>query len=80
MDLQRTIGRNTPPGPNRGWRGNIWLPPARGLRGAGGDRESARYSALAGGKRLRPALLMEFYRLCGGEPGKACCLLPALWR
>ena len=25
-----------------------------------------KYSALAGGKRLRPALLLEFYRICGG--------------
>ena len=33
--------------------------------------ESARYSALSGGKRLRPALLMEFYRLCGGQPQDA---------
>lgn len=28
---------------------------------------AARYSLLAGGKRLRPVLLLEFYRLCGGE-------------
>lgn len=28
---------------------------------------AARYSALAPGKRLRPALLMEFYTLCGGQ-------------
>lgn len=27
-----------------------------------------RYSLLAGGKRLRPLLVMEFCRLCGGEP------------
>lgn len=27
---------------------------------------AARYSLLAGGKRLRPILLLEFYRLCGG--------------
>ncbi len=29
---------------------------------------ACRYSLLDGGKRLRPALLMEFYRLCGGNP------------
>lgn len=28
---------------------------------------AARYSLLAGGKRIRPILLLEFYRLCGGE-------------
>ena len=40
-----------------------YLAPQPGLLGR--VMESARYSALAGGKRLRPALLMEFYRLCG---------------
>lgn len=34
---------------------------------AGRLTEACRYSLLSGGKRLRPALLMEFYRLCGGE-------------
>ena len=29
--------------------------------------DAARYSALAPGKRLRPALLLEFYTLCGGQ-------------
>lgn len=29
--------------------------------------EAMKYSALAGGKRLRPAILLEFYRLCGGK-------------
>ena len=29
--------------------------------------EAARYSLLGGGKRLRPALLLEFHRACGGE-------------
>ena len=28
--------------------------------------KACRYSLLGGGKRLRPALLLEFYRLCGG--------------
>ena len=30
--------------------------------------KAARYSALSGGKRLRPSLLLEFYRVCGGTP------------
>lgn len=30
--------------------------------------KAMRYSAIAGGKRLRPALVMEFYRLSGGNP------------
>lgn len=30
-----------------------------------------RYSLLAGGKRLRPVLLLEFCRLCGGDPEAA---------
>lgn len=29
--------------------------------------EAMDYSLLAGGKRIRPALLMEFYRVCGGN-------------
>ncbi len=33
--------------------------------------EACRYSLLAGGKRIRPCLLLEFYRLCGGNPQKA---------
>lgn len=28
---------------------------------------ACRYSLLGGGKRIRPALLLEFYRLCGGS-------------
>lgn len=32
---------------------------------------ACRYSLLSGGKRLRPALLMEFFRLCGGQPEQA---------
>ncbi|HCF82612.1 MAG TPA: geranyl transferase [Ruminococcaceae bacterium] len=35
---------------------------------------AARYSLSAGGKRLRPALVMEFCKICGGEPDTA---LPA---
>ena len=30
--------------------------------------EAMRYSALAGGKRIRPVLTLEFCRLCGGKP------------
>ena len=33
--------------------------------------EAMRYSLLAGGKRLRPVLCMEFCRLCGGEEEEA---------
>ena len=37
-----------------------------------GDRQviydAARYSLLNGGKRLRPALLLEWYSMCGGKP------------
>ena len=33
--------------------------------------EAMEYSLLAGGKRLRPVLAMEFCRLCGGEPSRA---------
>lgn len=35
---------------------------------------AARHSLMAGGKRIRPALVMEFCRVCGGEPEAA---LPA---
>lgn len=30
-------------------------------------RQAMRYSLLCGGKRIRPVLLLEFYRLCGGK-------------
>lgn len=33
--------------------------------------DSMRYSLLAGGKRIRPVLLLEFCRLCGGNPSAA---------
>lgn len=33
--------------------------------------EAMRYSLLDGGKRIRPLLVLEFCRLCGGEPQKA---------
>ena len=32
---------------------------------------ACRYSLLAGGKRIRPMLLLEFYRLCGGRVEEA---------
>lgn len=31
------------------------------------------YSVMLGGKRIRPALMMEFCRVCGGEPEDALC-------
>jgi geranylgeranyl diphosphate synthase type II len=34
---------------------------------AGRLEEAMRYSLLSGGKRLRPMLTLEFYRLCGGS-------------
>ncbi|MBR6693705.1 MAG: polyprenyl synthetase family protein [Clostridia bacterium] len=41
--------------------------------------DAMKYSALAGGKRLRPSLLLEFYRLCGGEYiDDALCFAAAL--
>ena len=41
--------------------------------GEGYDRifEAAKYSAMAGGKRLRPVIVLEFCRLCGGDIEKA---------
>ena len=33
--------------------------------------DAARYSLSAGGKRIRPALVMEFCKVCGGEPEMA---------
>lgn len=33
--------------------------------------EAMRYSLLAGGKRIRPILVLEFCRICGGDPKKA---------
>ena len=33
--------------------------------------EAMRYSLLAGGKRIRPMLVLEFCRLCGGDPEAA---------
>lgn len=43
-----------------------YIQPQKDL-GQGTVFEAARYSAMAGGKRLRPALVLEFCRLCGGD-------------
>ncbi len=40
--------------------------------------EAARYSLMAGGKRIRPVMLMEFYRLCGGMDDAALPFAAAL--
>lgn len=40
--------------------------------------KAVRYSALSGGKRLRPALVLEFCRVCGGELEKAVPFAAAL--
>lgn len=40
--------------------------------------EAARYSAMAGGKRIRPALVLEFCRVCGGDIEAAMPLACAL--
>ena len=39
--------------------------------GADGLRQAMAYSLLAGGKRIRPALCLEFCRICGGDIQKA---------
>lgn len=41
--------------------------------GEGYDRifEATKYAAMAGGKRLRPVLVLAFCRLCGGDENKA---------
>lgn len=39
--------------------------------------DAMRYSLLAGGKRIRPVLMLEFYKICGGENNIlpiACCV------
>ena len=40
--------------------------------------EAANYSLLAGGKRLRPIFVMDFCRMCGGEPEDALPLAAAI--
>ena len=39
---------------------------------------AARYSLLSGGKRIRPVLLTEFYRICGGDDDCAMNFAAAL--
>lgn len=40
--------------------------------------KAARHSLTAGGKRLRPALVMEFCRVCGGDPESALPVAAAI--
>ena len=40
--------------------------------------KAARHSLKAGGKRIRPALVMEFCRVCGGEPEDALAVACAI--
>jgi len=40
--------------------------------------DAARYSLLMGGKRIRPAIVLEFCKLCGGEEGDALDFAVAL--
>ncbi len=40
--------------------------------------DAARYSLLNGGKRIRPVIMMEFCRLCGGDPKDALDFAVAL--
>ena len=40
--------------------------------------EAMRYSLLAGGKRIRPILVLEFCRICGGDWNKAMPLAAAI--
>lgn len=40
--------------------------------------KAARYSLLSGGKRIRPAVMMEFCKLCGGKPEDALDFAVAL--
>lgn len=39
---------------------------------------AARHSLMAGGKRIRPALVMEFCRVCGGDPERAVSVACAI--
>lgn len=40
--------------------------------------DAARYSLFSGGKRIRPVILLEFYRLCGGSSAGALDFAAAL--
>ena len=46
-----------------------YLPARDGLQATGAN--AMHYACEAGGKRIRPVLLMECYRLCGGDPAAA---------
>lgn len=53
------------------------LPKEEGLQGR--IMEAMNYSLLAGGKRLRPILMRETYRMCGGRGGDAIeCFMAAI--
>lgn len=43
----------------------------------GAVKEAMRYSLEAGGKRIRPMLLLEFYRVYSGEQGELNTVMPA---
>lgn len=53
-----------------------YLPQADCLQGS--VIRAARYSLSAGGKRIRPALVMEFCRVCGGEAEDALAIACAI--
>ncbi|MGN0683352.1 MAG: polyprenyl synthetase family protein [Oscillospiraceae bacterium] len=53
-----------------------YLPPLACLQSS--VIKAARYSLLAGGKRIRPALVLEFCRICGGEISAALPVACAL--
>ena len=36
--------------------------------------DAMRYSTMIGGKRIRPVLVLEFCRVCGGDPDHALAL------
>ena len=40
--------------------------------------DAMRYSTMIGGKRIRPVLVLEFCRVCGGDPDQALALACAL--
>ena len=40
--------------------------------------DAMRYSTMIGGKRIRPVLVLEFCRVCGGDPDHALALACAL--
>ena len=42
--------------------------------------DAMRYSLLAGGKRIRPILVLEFCRICGGDAEKALPFAAAIHR